>query len=211
MSRRRLGAAFAGAALVASAISVLSPSPAFAAATGGVGATLPYVEVQAENASTNGTVIGPTAAYNQLAAEASYRKAVTLSGSGKYVEFTSPVATNSIVFRYSIPDSGGGAAYTAPLSLYVNCTRSTDFTLPNAYSWYYGGYPFPNSPGSNPHHFYDETQRLFPTTYPAGTTFRLQGETAGASSYTIDVADFESVAGALAQPSGSVSVASKGA
>src|ERR1051325_2119213 len=76
--------------------------PAYAAATGGVGATLPYVEVQAENSSTNGTLIGPTAAYNTLPAEASYRKAVTLQGSGKYVEFTTPVATNSIVFRYSI-------------------------------------------------------------------------------------------------------------
>ena len=209
MSRRRLGAALAGAALVASTISVLSATPAFAAATGGVGATLPYAEVQAENASTNGTVIGPTAAYNQLAAEASYRKAVTLSGSGKYVEFTTPVATNSIVFRYSIPDSGSGSVYTAPLSLYVNGTRSTDFTLTNAYSWYYGGYPFTNSPGSNPHHFYDETQRLFGSAYPAGTKFRLQVD--ASTPVTVDFADFENVAGPLPQPTGSVSITSKGA
>jgi hypothetical protein len=209
MSKRRLGAAFAGAALVASTISVLSPTAAFAAATGGVGATLPYTEVQAENASTNGTLIGPTADYNQLAAEASYRKAVTLSGSGKYVEFTTPVATNSIVFRYSIPDTGGGSVYTAPLSLYVNGTRSTDFTLTNAYSWYYGGYPFTNSPGSNPHHFYDETQRLFGSTYPAGTKFRLQVD--ASTPVTVDFADFENVAAALSQPSGSVSITSKGA
>ncbi|NEA30672.1 choice-of-anchor D domain-containing protein [Streptomyces sp. SID13031] len=186
--------------------------PAWAAASGGVGATLPYVEVQAENSATNGTVIGPSAAYNTLAAESSYRKAVTLQGTGKFVEFTTPTATNSIVFRYSIPDTGTGSVYTPQLSLYVNGTKAPNFTLTNAYSWYYGGYPFTNSPGSNPHHFYDEVHRLFPTTYPAGTKFRLQVDAEDtASSYTIDFADFENVAGALTQPAGSVSVTSTGA
>ncbi len=54
--------------------------------------------------------------------------------------------------------------------------------------------------------------RLFPTTYQAGTKFRLQVDAEdNASSYTIDFADFESVAGPLAQPAGSVSVTSTGA
>jgi len=199
------------AALGAASLAVLG-APAYAAATGGVGATLPYVEVQAENSTTNGTLIGPSAVYNTLAAEASYRKAVTLQGSGRFVEFTSPVSTNSIVFRYSIPDTGGGSVYTAPLSLYINGTRQPNFSLTNAYSWYYGGYPFTNSPGSNAHHFYDEANRLFATTYPAGTRFRLQVDAdSTASSYTIDFADFENVAGPLAQPAGSVSITSRGA
>lgn len=207
MSRRRLGAAVLGTALVASGIGALAAaSPALAAATGGVGATLPYVEVQAENSATTGSVIGPTAAYGQLADEASYRKAVTLNA-GQYVEFTTPVATNSIVFRYSIPDSSSGSVYTTPINFSINGTASSAFTLTNAYSWYYGGYPFTNSPGSNQHHFYDETHRLFSTSYPAGTKFRLTAT----SNTTIDFADFENVAGALAQPSGSVSVTSKGA
>jgi hypothetical protein len=210
--RGRFGASVASAALVAAGAVVLSASPAFAAASGGVGATLPYVEVQAENSTTNGTVIGPSANYGTLPDEASYRKAVTLQGSGKFVQFTAPAPTNSIDFRYSIPDTGGGSVYTAPLSLYINGTKQANFTLTNAYSWYYGGYPFTNSPGSNPHHFYDEVHRLFSTTYPAGTTFKLQVDAEDtASSYTIDFADFENVAGALAQPSGSVSVTSKGA
>ncbi|WP_344611768.1 choice-of-anchor D domain-containing protein [Dactylosporangium salmoneum] len=210
--RARTSALVAGATLAAAGVAVAVATPALAAATGGVGATLPYVEVQAENSATNGTLIGPSAAYNTLPSEASYRKAVTLQGTGKYVEFTTPVATNSIVFRYSIPDTSGGSVYTAPLSLYIDGTRSTNFTLTNAYSWYYGGYPFTNSPGSNPHHFYDEVNRLFPTTYPAGTKFRLQVDSdSTASSYTIDFADFENVGPALAQPSGSVSVTSTGA
>src|SRR3954454_7641995 len=208
---RRLGAVLGAAALAATGLIVLEAGPAQAAATGGVGATLPYVEVQAENSATTGTIIGPTAAYNTLADEASYRKAVTL-GAGKSVEFTTPVPTNSIVFRYSIPDTGGGSVYTAPLSLYINGAKSTNFTLTNAYSWYYSSYPFSNQPGSNPHHFYDEAHRLFPTTYPAGTKFKLQVDAEDtASSYTIDFADFETVGGALGQPAGSVSVASTGA
>ncbi|MEU7339102.1 choice-of-anchor D domain-containing protein [Streptomyces sp. NPDC007074] len=190
----------------------VQPAWAAAAATGGSGASLPYVEVQAENSATNGTSIGPSYTQGQLADEASYRKATTLQGTGKYVTFTTPVATNSINFRYSIPDTSNGSVYTAALSLYVNGVKQPDFTLTNAYSWYYGSYPFTNSPGNNPHHFYDEAHRLFSTTYPAGTTFKLQvdsGDTA--SSYTIDFADFEQVGAALTAPSGAVSVTSKGA
>jgi parallel beta-helix repeat protein len=206
----------AGVSTAIAPAAAAAPAPAVAtphAATGGKGATLPYVEVQAENAATNGTVIGPSYTQGQLADEASYRKAVTLQGSGKYVTFTTPVATNSIDFRYSIPDTSDGSVYTAPLSLYVNGAKQTDFSLTNAYSWYYGSYPFTNSPGSGgAHHFFDETHRLFSTTYPAGTTFKLQVDSEdNAGSYTIDFADFEQVGAALAQPSGSVSVTSKGA
>jgi hypothetical protein len=200
------------ALLAAGAVLALAVPPARAAATGGSGASLPYVEVQAENSATNGTVIGPSYTQGQLADEASGRKAVTLQGTGEYVTFSTSVATNSIDFRYSIPDSSGGSVYTAPLSLYINGTKQTDFTLTNAYSWFYGGYPFTNTPGSNPHHFYDEVHRLFSATYPAGTTFKLQIDSEDtASSYTIDFADFEQVGAPLTQPSGSVSVTSEGA
>src|SRR5260221_7640968 len=119
--RGRFGAAAVGLTVAASGLFVgLSAGSASAAAGGGVGATLPYVEVQASNSPTNGALIGPSAVYNTLAGEASYRKAVTLQGTGKYVTFTTPVATNSIVFRYSIPDTATGSVYTAPLSMYIN-------------------------------------------------------------------------------------------
>jgi Alpha-1,3-glucanase catalytic domain D1/F5/8 type C domain/NedA-like, galactose-binding domain/Alpha-1,3-glucanase catalytic domain D2/Cep192 domain 4/HYDIN/CFA65/VesB-like, Ig-like domain len=210
--RARVVALTIAGTLITAGFVGLTSAPAAAAATGGVGATLPYVELQAENAATNGTIIGPSAVYNTLPAEASYRKAVTLQGIGKFVEFTTTSAANSIVFRYSIPDTGSGSVYSAPLSLYINGTRQSDFTLTNAYSWYYGGYPFTNSPGSNAHHFYDEVNRLFATTYPAGTRFRLQVDAnSTASSYTIDFADFENVAAPLSQPAGSISITSRGA
>jgi F5/8 type C domain/Abnormal spindle-like microcephaly-assoc'd, ASPM-SPD-2-Hydin/Right handed beta helix region len=207
---RRAVAAGGGTALLTAGLVALAAPQAMAAATGGSGASLPYVEVQAENSATNGSLIGPSWTAGQLADEASYRKAVTLQGSGKYVTFTTPVATNSIDFRYSIPDTGGGSVYTAPLAFSVNGAAQADFTLTNAYSWYYGSYPFTNTPGSNPHHFYDEAHRLLSQTYPAGTTFTLQVPSGGTAT-TIDFADFENVGPALGQPSGSVSVTSKGA
>jgi parallel beta-helix repeat protein len=187
--------------------------PAAAVATGGNGANLPYAEVLAQNEPTNGTIIGPSYTQGQLADEAVGREAVTLTGTGEYVTFTTPVATNSIDFRYSIPDSSDGSVYTAPLSLYINGTLQPDFTLTNAYSWYYGSYPFVNTPSSGtPMHFFDEVHRLFTTTYPAGTTFKLQINSEDtASSYTINLADFEDVAAPLAQPAGSISVVSEGA
>ncbi|WP_245984410.1 choice-of-anchor D domain-containing protein [Streptomyces tateyamensis] len=219
--RRRIGRGLAAATctalLAGAAVLVPAALPAFAAspqATGGSGASLPYAEVQAENSATNGTVIGPDYTQGRLADEASGRKAVTLAGngSGQYVSFTTPVATNSIDFRYSIPDTADGSVYSAPLSLYVNGVKQSDFSLTNAYSWYYGSYPFTNSPGSNQHHFFDEAHRLFGQTYPAGTTFTLKADAGDtAASYTLDLADFENVGPAAAQPAGSVSVTSKGA
>lgn len=209
---RRAAALVASTALIGSALSVVATVPANAAATGGPGASLPYVELQAENAATTGTIIGPSVAYGTLPDEASYRKAVTLSGAGQYVEFTTTAPTNSIDVRYSIPDGAGGAVYTSPLSFSINGSAQSDFTLTDAYSWYYGSYPFTNTPGSNQHHFYDEVHRLLPSVYPAGTKFRLTVPgSATASSTTIDLADFENVATALPQPAGSVSVTSKGA
>ena len=214
--------ATSGATLTAKTVPAAKTAPAAkagptvvaaATATGGSGASLPYVEVLAQNSATNGTVIGPSYTQGQLADEAVGRKAVTLQGTGEYVTFTTPIATNSIDFRYSIPDSSDGSVYTAPISLYINGVKQTDFTLTNAYSWYYGGYPFTNTPSSGtPEHFYDEVHRLFSTTYPQGTTFKLQIDSEDtASSYTINLADFEDVGPALTQPSGSVSVTSEGA
>src|ERR1700721_31929 len=96
---------------------------AAATATGGSGASLPYVGVLAQNSATNGTVIGPSYTQGQLADEAVGRKAVTLRGSSEDVTFPTPIAPNSIDFRYSIPDSSDGSLYTAPLSLYITGTK----------------------------------------------------------------------------------------
>lgn len=176
--------------------------------TGGKGATLPYTEIQAENAVTDGKIIGPDFTYTHLADEASGRKAVTLTR-GQYVEFTLPRAANSIDVRYSIPDAVDGSGYTAPLNIYINGTHHPPQTLllTSAFSWFYGGYPYTNKPANGMgHHFYDEAHVLLGE-MPAGTKVRLQVDAEDiAPSYTIDFADFEEVAPPLLQPAGSISV-----
>lgn len=182
------------------------------AAYSGRGAHLPYAEYQAEDAATNAIVIGPDRTFTHLAAEASGRKAVQLNAQGQYVEFTLTQPANSIVLRYSIPDAPDGSGLTAPLSLYVNGARKPDLALTSKYGWFYGVYPFTNNPGGGlPHHFYDETHALLDE-MPAGTKVRVQvdaGDTA--PWYVIDLADFEEVAPALAQPDGYLSITDFGA
>src|ERR1700730_14573882 len=94
------------------------------AALGGTGATLPYVEMAAHNATTNGTVLGPDFTLGDLAADAVDRQAVLLT-QAKSVEFTLPQAANSINLRYSIPDSASGGGFNASLSIYINGTKQT--------------------------------------------------------------------------------------
>src|SRR5579875_946234 len=103
--------------------------------TGGAGATLPYVEMEAYQASTNGTILGPDYTFGDLASDAVEREAVLLQGQGKYVQFTLPQQANSIDLRYSIPDAAGGGGITAPLSIYINGTKQTDLQLTSQYSW----------------------------------------------------------------------------
>lgn len=169
--------------------------------------SMPYIEVQAEDAATNGDIIGPDRSYPSLASEAIERQAVTLDAIGEYVEFTVPQTSNAIVMRYSIPDSPDGLGLTAPLSLYINGVQQPDLTLTSKYGWFYGNYPFNNNPADiRPHHFYDDVRLLTPQMF-AGDTVRVQMDaSATAPSYTIDLMDFEQVAGALSQPAGSLSL-----
>ncbi|WP_086839829.1 discoidin domain-containing protein [Amycolatopsis kentuckyensis] len=194
------------AAVIAAAGVTIAAVPAGALAAGR-GATVPFLEQEAENAATNGSVIGPNRAAGTLAGEASGRKAVTLSGQGQYVEFTLTAPANSIDFRYSVPDSVDGT-----LSLYVGGAHHRDIALTSKWAWYYGSYPFTNNPGDgHAHHFYDETRALLGTSYPAGTKIRLQVDAGDVTPVTVDLADFEQVGPAAARPANSVSVTDFGA
>lgn len=177
------------------------------------GASVPFVEQEAESADTNGSVVGPDRTYTKLPSEASGREAVTLSSPGQYVEFTLTQPANAMTVRYSLPDSADGTGVTAPIDVDVNGSKVSDLSLTSKYSWFYGGYPFSNDPGAgNPHHFFDDARMMFDSTLPIGTTVRLAVPSSGAaSSYTIDLADFEQVGDPIAAPSGALDVTDYGA
>lgn len=175
------------------------------------GATLPYVSYEAEDAVTNAALLTPSRKYRTLASEASGREAVILKDTGDYVEFTLARPANSIVLRYSIPDSSDGAGAEETLSLYVNGEHK-ELKLTSKYAWEYGSYPWSNDPrqGSG-HRFYDEIHALIGDA-PAGAVIRLEkGADDHAASYVIDLADMEQVAPALAKPEGFLSVTDFGA
>ncbi|WP_327116107.1 mycodextranase [Streptomyces sp. NBC_01341] len=188
----------------------------------GRGAEVPFAEQEAENAATNGTVIGPDRAAYSLPAEASGRKAVRLVP-GEHVEFRLPKAADAITVRYSIPDAPGGGGITAPLDVAVNGKRRSTMTLTSQYSWLYNQYPFTNDPDAGllqpgwwitecacvpsettpapviskpfrPSHFYDEQRLLLGKRYGAGDTVRLTVPAGSRAAWTvIDVLDSELV------------------
>jgi hypothetical protein len=189
----------------------------------GRGASLGFNEQEAENAVTNGTIIGPSTAAYTLPAEASGRKAVTLTP-GQYVQFTLPAAANAINVRYSIPDSATGGGITAPLTVAPTGGPSRTLTLTSQYAWLYSQYPFSNDPNAGiiepdqwitecscvpdqttptptvstpyrPNHFYDEQRLLLGRTYAAGTKIRLTVPVgSNAVTTTIDLMDSQLVA-----------------
>ncbi|WP_419818882.1 glycosyl hydrolase family 28-related protein [Glaciibacter flavus] len=188
----------------------------------GRGAAVNFVEQEAENAVTTGMAVGPDRTAYSLAAEASGRQAVRLTG-GQYVEFTLPKAANAISVRYSIPDAATGGGITSPLTVSVNGGGARTMNLTSKYSWLYNQYPFSNDPNAGllhadwwitecgcvpaattptpvistpfrPMHFYDEQRLLLGRTYRAGDTVRLTMPANAAAAWTIvDLLDSQQV------------------
>ncbi len=194
-SVRRMPIIGTAVALAAGTLVALAPGAAHAAS----GASLPFTSVEAESASTTGTKIGPDYTQGTVASEASGRQAVRL-GSGQRVEFTVPRAANAVNVSYNVPDGQSGS-----LDVYVNGVKISR-TLPVTSKYSYVDTSW--IAGAKTHHFFDNARLLLGQNVQQGDKVAL---VATGVQVTVDVADFEQVAGAAAQPAGSVSVVSKGA
>ena len=185
----------AAVALAAGMLVALTPAAAHAAS----GASLPFTSVEAESATTTGTRIGPDYTQGTLASEASGRQAVRLT-SGQRVEFTVPRAANAVNVSYNVPDGQNGS-----LDVYVNGTKiAKTLAVTSKYSYVDTGW----IAGAKTHHFFDNSRLLLGQNVQQGDKVAFVST---GTQVTVDVADFEQVAGAAAQPAGSVSVVSKGA
>ncbi|WP_329792667.1 discoidin domain-containing protein [Lentzea sp. DG1S-22] len=166
----------------------------------GRGASVPWQHVEAEDATVGGgaQVLGPNRTIGDLAGEASGRRAVTLNSTGQSVEFTTSGPTNTLVTRFSIPDSSGGGGITSTLNVYVNGQLHKAIDLTSKYMWLYGNEAEPgNSPGAGgPRHIYDEANLMLDRTFPAGTKVKLQKDAANTTNYAIDFVNFEQVTAA---------------
>ncbi|MEU4037321.1 discoidin domain-containing protein [Streptomyces collinus] len=156
----------------------------------GRGADMPYDMYEAEDGTLGGgaKVVGPNRTIGDIAGEASGRKAVTLDGTGQYVEWTTRAATNTLVTRFSIPDGTN-----TTLDVYVDGQFLKAIDLTSKYAWLYGNETSPgNSPGSGaPRHIYDEAGLLLGKTVPAGSRIRLQKDAANTSTYAVDFINTE--------------------
>ncbi|MFJ9107405.1 CARDB domain-containing protein [Streptomyces sp. NPDC102283] len=186
----------------------------------GRGAAVPYTELEAENATYQGTLLKSDAertfGHTNFATESSGRESVRLNSTGQFVEFTSTAPSNSVVVRNSIPDAPGGGGREATISLYANGQFVRKIDLSSKHSWLYGNTDSPegltNTPGGDARRLFDESHALLTQTYPAGTKFRLQRDASdNASFYVIDLIDLEQVAAPSSQPSGCVSITTYGA
>lgn len=186
-------------------VSVVGLPPA---ATAGRGASVPFLEYEAEQAQTNGVKLGPDYSYTTLAAEASGRSAVSLNAAGQYVEFTLVKPANAVTVRYAVPDTADGKGGDYTLGVYTGSERIASVATTSRYSWYYGRYPFNNiAADGTPHHFFNESRLMLGRTLPAGERVRLMvGAGDAAPWYAVDLADFELVKAPLTKPAGSLSV-----
>jgi len=176
------------------------------------GATVRTTLYEAENASTTGTKMTAGRTPFTVQSESSGRSLVRLSGTGQQVSFTLTQPANTLVLRYSIPDSASGGGQSATLALYANGTKVQDLNLTSTYAWVYGGYPFRGAPSDgSPRHFYDEIHVPL-AAYPVGTVLKLQKDSGNtAAYYDVDFIETEVVLPAYTAPSGAFSIASYGA
>ncbi|WP_327399963.1 discoidin domain-containing protein [Streptomyces sp. NBC_01288] len=194
-SVRRMPIIGTAVALAAGTLVALTPAAAHAAS----GASLPFASVEAESATTTGTRIGPDYTQGTVASEASGRQAVRLT-SGQRVEFTVPRAANAVNVSYNVPDGQSGS-----LDVYVNGVKiSKTLAVTSKYSYVDTSW----IAGAKTHHFFDNSRLLLGQNVQQGDKVAFVST---GTQVTVDVADFEQVAGAAAQPAGSVSVVSKGA
>jgi hypothetical protein len=172
------------------------------------GATVPWLEYEAEGAATNGVLVGPDRTFGTIASESSGRRAVRLEATGQFVEFTSSQRANALVVRFVIPDAPGGGGTAATLNLYVGDMLRQALPLTSKYAWSYGGESSTsNDPGAGgQHHFYDEARALVGD-IPPGTKVKLQKDAANtAAYYVVDLVDLEYVAPALTAPANFLSL-----
>ena len=197
--------------LVARLVTVLTVCMPTNSVLANSGATVPWITYEAESMTVKGgRILGAPlrdAVTNSVEGEASGRQCVKLTAVGHYVEFAAQAAANSLVVRYSVPDTADGTGADYTLSLYVNGAFLRKIPVTSRYSWLYGLYPFSNNPNDGRERdFYDEA-RLSGLSINSNDLVRLQVDADDtASYYVIDLVDLEQVGPALSQPANSRNV-----
>lgn len=171
------------------------------------GACILWTTYEAEQMQTNGIVL--QAAYDpfRVETESSGQGAVKLQAGGQYVAFIAAAKANSVIVRYSLPDSKTGGGLYSWLGIKVNEKQVARCQLHSRNTWLYGKYPFSNNPADGkPRHFYDEL-RVKDLFVEKGDTLQLVWEAQGdgeARYCIIDLIDLEQAPAATTPPAGAL-------
>lgn len=181
------------------------------AVAGPIGADIPWTTLEAEAMRVSGTVLGPEYGPHRLETEASGQRGVRLNRVGEHVEFEAAAAYNSLVVRYSLPDTATGGGTAAVLNLLVNGRLVQSLPLSSRNAWLYGAYPFSNDPSKGkPRNFYDEL-RLKNLKIAKGDVVRLQKAADDGIACVIDLVDLELIPAQVTPPANALSVLDFGA
>jgi hypothetical protein len=165
----------------------------------GYGASVPFVEQEAEKARTNGRVLAFDISHGSIGSESSGRRAVRLDP-GQYAEFTLSKPANTVNISASVAKGA-----TATLSAEVNGTAAAEkFNVHSKFTHietYIAGSP-------KPYHFYSDYRLRLNTNAKAGDKVRVRADSGSA---TVDLAQFEQISGSVPRPANTVNVVDFGA
>ena len=177
-------------------------APFLASAQSKTGASISWSTVEAESMLTNGQILGPTYGPYQVETESSGQRCVKIKGK-QYLEFKAPFKANSLITRYSLPDTTVGGGTTAILIISKNGDLVKELGITSKYAHLYGKYPFTNDPKGEAHrNFYDEV-RVKDLEIEKGDVIRFQlkkDKASTADHCIIDLVDIENITPELSKP-----------
>lgn len=173
------------------------------------GAYIPWTTFEAEDMRTSGKVMGPAYEPYRVETESSAQRCVMLQENGQWVEFTSTLNANSMVLRFSMPDSKNGGGLSSTLGIYINGKRYGHFRISSRYTYLYGKYPFSNNPGAGKQrNFYDEI-RIPGIQIVKGNIIRIERDDYPgdkADYCMLDLVDLENIEGYITAPFNSLAI-----
>ena len=141
------------------AIPLILLTASFQSGLASPGAAVPWITYYSREMSTNGTRMGPGYQPFTVEAESAERSCIKLSETGQYVELKAREWANSLVVRYSLPDTATGGGFDSTISVYKNGVFVQKLAVTSKYSWLYGFYSWTNNPSDgHPRNFYNEVR-----------------------------------------------------
>ncbi|HUO97315.1 MAG TPA: glycosyl hydrolase family 28-related protein [Rhizomicrobium sp.] len=175
-----------------------------------IGADIAWTTYQAQDMKTTGTVMGPQYGPYLVQMESAHQTCVRLAA-GQHIEFKAAAAANTLVVRYSLPDSADGRGIDSTLLVFRNGKPLPPIAITSRFCRLYGDYPFVNDPAAGkPRNFYDDA-RVKGLTLAKGDVIRLEKPTDAAEYCIIDIVDLEHAPPPLRRPRNSVSLTDFGA